>query len=88
MMPLPRARNASKTCRTDTLKRSKCSFENIFPSVDRLPVSKLEWAKESRSEMQLADVRNLLSVPDLDRTYLLRWSQALGIESLYREVAE
>lgn len=36
-----------------------------------LILSKLVWAKESRSEVQLTDVRNLLqSVKGLDRRYL------------------
>ena len=53
-----------------------------------LILSKLDWAKESRSEVQLTDVRNLLqSVKGMDRRYLARWAKHLGIESLYREVA-
>lgn len=52
-----------------------------------LILSKLEWAKDSRSELQLDDVRNLLlSVPDLDKDYLARWADRLGIGSLYCEV--
>lgn len=49
--------------------------------------SKLEWAKDSRSELQLSDVRNLLKfVKRLNRRYLARWAKQLGIESLYLEV--
>ena len=52
-----------------------------------LILSKLDWAKDSHSQMQLDDVRNLLrSVPDLDTTYLSRWADQLGLTSLYREV--
>ena len=52
-----------------------------------LILSKLEWAKESRSEVQLGDVRNLLkSVKRLNRRYLARWARELNVESLYREV--
>jgi hypothetical protein len=52
-----------------------------------LVLSKPMWARESRSEMQLNDVRNLLaSVPDLDKEYLLRWAGRLGLNALYREV--
>lgn len=52
-----------------------------------LILSKLEWAKESRSQMQLDDVRNLLrSVAHLDRAYLNRWADHLGLAALYREV--
>lgn len=52
-----------------------------------LILSKLEWAKESRSQMQLDDVRNLLrSVQSLDCAYLDRWADQLGLAGLYREV--
>ena len=51
-------------------------------------ISKLDWARDSRSEVQLRDVRNLLAAePDLDRQYLARWVGHLGLDSLYREVA-
>jgi hypothetical protein len=77
--------------REEFARRKEISIEGHRVSIvapEDLILSKLEWAKESRSEMQLADVRSLLSVPDLDRSYLLRWSQTLGLESLYREVTE
>ena len=52
-----------------------------------LILSKLNWAKESRSQMQLDDVRNLLRlVQNLDRAYLNRWVDRLGLAALYREV--
>jgi hypothetical protein len=51
-----------------------------------LIISKLDWMRETRSEVQLADVRNLLrSVPDLDRQYLEHWLNRLGLDALYRE---
>jgi Nucleotidyl transferase AbiEii toxin, Type IV TA system len=52
-----------------------------------LIVSKLAWARESGSAMQLADVRNLLSaVADLDTAYLEHWVGRLGLGDLYAEV--
>ena len=52
-----------------------------------LILSKLVWAKDSRSELQLSDVRNLLKfVKRLNRRYLARWAKELSVESLYREV--
>jgi hypothetical protein len=64
-------------------------FAVIFLAVapEDLILSKLEWAKDSRSEFQLTDARNLLhSVSGLDSDYLARWAKELGVESLYREV--
>jgi hypothetical protein len=52
-----------------------------------LILSKLEWAKESHSQMQLDDVRNLLrSVHNLDQAYLTQWADRLELSWLYREV--
>jgi hypothetical protein len=54
-----------------------------------LIISKLDSMRESRSEVQLADVRNLLrSVMDLDRLYLEHWTERLGLGALYREVLD
>ena len=56
-------------------------------SPEDLILSKLEWAKDSRSEVQLNDVKNLLKdVKRLNQSYLIRWAKALGVETLYREV--
>ena len=44
-------------------------------------ISKLWWAKDSHSETQLTDVKNLLST-GYDPVYLERWILALGLYSL------
>lgn len=57
-------------------------------TVEDLIISKLDWARETRSEVQFADVRNLLSsTSDIDRDYLARWTVRLGLAPVYREVA-
>jgi len=56
-------------------------------SPEDLILSKLAWAKTSRSEMQLRDVRQLLtSVRTLDQTYLDRWAARLTVTDLLQEV--
>jgi len=58
-------------------------------SPEDLILSKLDWAKESRSQIQLDDVRNLLrSVQRLDTEYLNRWADRLGVTALYEEVCQ
>jgi len=53
-----------------------------------LILSKLVWAKDSQSEVQLRDVQNLLqSVKGLDQRYLSRWAKQLGVDSLYRQAS-
>ncbi|MBI1733433.1 MAG: nucleotidyl transferase AbiEii/AbiGii toxin family protein [Gammaproteobacteria bacterium] len=52
-------------------------------SVEDLILSKLYWAKDTQSVMQLDDVRNLLeSNPDLDAAYLDRWARDLSVLSM------
>jgi hypothetical protein len=53
-------------------------------SPEDLILSKLDWAKDTRSELQLGDVRNLLETPR-DEAYLDRWAARLGLEDLLKE---
>ena len=52
-------------------------------------LSKLEWAKSSGdSERQIRDAANVLEMnPGLDRTYVERWAEALGVDELWRRVS-
>ncbi len=52
-------------------------------SVEDLVLSKLVWAKDSRSEQQQRDIENLVRGRDLDRAWLDRWSGDLGVGDLY-----
>jgi hypothetical protein len=56
-------------------------------SAEDLILSKLDWARSSRSEVQLRDVRNLLEAqPALDWSYIDAWAARLGVLDLLREV--
>ena len=49
-------------------------------SPEDLILSKLEWSKDSGSELQNNDVHVLLSsVENLDQEYLEKWAQELGV---------
>ena len=78
--------------RTEFSRRRRLSFEGhplFVVAPEDLIISKLDWARDTRSAVQLGDVRHLLrSVPDLDRAYLDGWITRLGLAALYREVAE
>lgn len=84
-------RKNSEYRRTEFGRRQRVSAEGkefFVTAPEDLIISKLEWARDSHSEVQMADVRNLLaSVPDLDREYLTRWVERLGLGPLFREVA-
>lgn len=53
-------------------------------SKEDLILSKLDWARDSHSEMQLKDVRNLMR-SGCDAEYLEKWIDILGVTALYRE---
>jgi hypothetical protein len=56
-------------------------------SPEDLIISKLLWAKDSLSEMQLNDVKNLLlSLKNLDKEYVLKWVQLLGLNPIFNKV--
>jgi hypothetical protein len=58
-------------------------FTTYIVSKEDLIISKLWWAKDSHSELQLSDVKNLLAT-GYDRAYLERWTLALGLNTLLR----
>lgn len=60
-----------------------------FVSAEDLIISKLLWAKDSHSEMQLKDVRNLVeTLDDLDLKYIGNWVRELGLEQIYKEATQ
>ena len=66
--------------KVDLIVRKNSDYRNLI-------LSKLDWAKDSHSEIQLGDVRNLLAaVPQLDHDYLIGWADRLGLRELYQEV--
>jgi hypothetical protein len=61
-------------------------FETWIVSKEDLILSKLFWAKDSHSELQLRDVKNLIST-GCDRAFIQRWTQELEVANLWEEVA-
>lgn len=58
-------------------------------SAEDLILSKLFWAKDSLSEMQLKDVKNIFqNVPNLDRHYIGKWVDLLGLYEVHERVKE
>jgi hypothetical protein len=60
-------------------------FETWIVSKEDLILSKLFWAKDSRSETQLGDVKNLAAT-GCDRAYIERWTAELGLANLWQEI--
>jgi hypothetical protein len=49
-----------------------------------LLLSKLDWAKDSGSELQQRDARSLIDT--VDRAYVEQWARRLGVEALLRKL--
>jgi hypothetical protein len=83
-------RKDSEYRRTEFARQRRATVEGHGFSIvapEDLIISKLDWARDTRSETQLADARNLLtSFPGLDGGYLAYWTERLGLGGLYREV--
>jgi len=80
-------RKSSAYRKTEFERRQRISirdFTTFIVSKEDLIISKLFWAKESRSEIQFGDVRNLLA-SGYDGVYLQRWTRELGLDSLLKE---
>ena len=71
-------------------RRQKVQIDNMsiwLISTEDLIVAKLLWAKDSVSETQLNDVRNLLqSTHRLDEAYIKQWIATLGLQEVYQKV--
>ena len=78
--------------REEFARRRKMDIEGVPISVvaaEDLILSKLVWGKQSRSGLQLSDVRQMTStVSELDWKYMQKWAAALGVDDLLREAME
>ena len=59
-------------------------FSTWIASKEDLIISKLWWAKDSHSEQQLRDVKNLVST-GCDTGYIEGWTRELGLLNLWQE---
>ena len=71
--------------------RRKCiSLEGIplyIATPEDLILSKLYWAKDSFSALQITDIQNLFhEVSDLDNHYIEKWITELNLEEIYMKV--
>ena len=51
-------------------------------SKEDLMISKLDWARDSQSEMHLRDVKNLAAT-GYDTEYVEYWTNTLGLSNLW-----
>ena len=60
-------------------------FSTWIVSKEDLIISKLDWARDSRSGQQFGDIRNLLST-GCDSACIQHWTNALGLTTLWQEM--
>ena len=68
-------------------KVSIAGFEFWNTTLEDLVVSKLQWAKETFSEMQIRDIANLTS-SDYDEDYVKKWIAQLDLHDIWAEVGK
>jgi hypothetical protein len=81
-------RKSSEYRALEFARRSRVALGAIqtwIVSREDLILSKLVWARDNASELQLRDVRQLLAGP-VDAGYLHQWAAVLGVESLLEHV--
>ncbi len=50
-------------------------------TIEDLIISKLKWIQDLKSDQQISDVENLLSVSDVDITYIKKWCKELNLNT-------
>lgn len=71
-------------------RRKKIDFlglEVFIVSKEDLIISKLLWSKDSKSELQFRDIKNLVS-GDFDKVYVGKWINKLGLANIWEEINE
>ena len=82
-------RKSAEYRQVEFARRQSISIANVrtwIVSCEDLILSKLLWARDSNSEMQRRDIRQLLTVGSIDRDYILKWAQRLGVTALLDEL--
>lgn len=75
---------------TEFRRRNRIKLDDMqiwIVAPEDLIISKVFWAKDSLSDLQLRDVKNLLaSIKNLDEKYISTWVQKLGLNAIYEKV--
>jgi hypothetical protein len=81
-------RKSAEFRRVEFARRQRIELAGVrtwIVSCEDLILSKLLWALESHSELQLRDIQQLLVVP-VDLDYIRKWAQQLGVRTLLDEL--
>ena len=77
---------------TEFQRRQQVVIEGMsmrIVSPEDLILSKLWWAKDTQSELQIGDVKNILSsVDNLDIPYIDHWVEEMNLQDIYRKTID
>jgi len=81
----------NESYRNTEFQKKRQVFLGDFPlwivAPEDLIISKLFWAKDTFSELQLRDVRNLFqTLKNLDHEYIRQWIDTLELDHVYQKV--
>ena len=51
-------------------------------SAEDLIISKIEWIQQLQSDKQIGDIKMLLTLPGIDRKYIVSWCEKLNLKTL------
>ncbi len=77
-------RKESEFRKLEFSRRSIKRIENIpvwMVSAEDLVISKIEWIQQLQSDRQMADIKNLLTLPAIDREYISKWCKRLHLKT-------
>ncbi len=80
-------RKSSLYRQTEFERRQRITIEDFSTWIvtkEDLIISKLWWAKDSHSELQLRDVKNIAAT-GCDENYIERWTEVMGMLNLWKE---
>lgn len=82
-------RKSSEYRQLEFSRRRRVAMQSVttwIVSREDLILSKLVWAREARSELQLRDVKSMLD-DTVDRSYLQQWARTLGVDDSLEAVS-
>jgi hypothetical protein len=77
-------RQQIKIDNSESFREAGQAFSTWIASKEDLIISKLFWAKDSHSEIQMRDVRNLVAT-GCDAAYIDNWTGELGLSNLWEQ---
>lgn len=63
------------------VRKKVFGFKVWVVTVEDLIISKLKWTQDFKSDQQISDIENLLSVPEINEDYIKKWCEELELKT-------